>query len=393
MASPRGRLWLARAIQEGEMGLSRAFVTHLDRCVGCLACQTACPSGVPYGRILESARAAIAAEYRRGAPDRALRWLLTNVFPFPNRWALGLGLLAGYQRLGLSRLARRTHLWKRVSPALAAMEALLPPIPSRAERSPLPAVTVPAGTSRGRVGLLTGCAQRHLLPGINRATVRVLGAAGFEVRVPREQGCCGAIHIHTGLAEDGKRLARSLMQTFEPLEVDLVVANAAGCGAQMKAYGHLLSGDPAWAARAAAFSRKVRDVSEILAETRWNGRLRPVPLTVAYHDACHLAHGQRIRNEPRAMLRQIPDLELRELAESEMCCGSGGVYNILEPAMADRLLRRKVEHIRATGAAAVAAANIGCLLQIRRGLEAAGLPIRAVHPVEILDWALHGERA
>jgi glycolate oxidase iron-sulfur subunit len=186
-------------------------------------------------------------------------------------------------------------------------------------------------------------------------------------------------------------LARALIRTFEPLGVDAVVANAAGCGAQMKEYAHLLGDDPEWAARADAFSTKARDVSEILAETAWDGRLRTLSLEVAYHDACHLAHAQRIRTEPRTMLRQIPGLVLRDLPESDTCCGSGGVYNLLQPSMAGQLLRRKVERIRSTGAGVVAAANIGCLLQIRQGLEAARLPIRAVHPVEILDWALHGE--
>lgn len=391
MASPRGRLWLARALEEGQIGMSGAFVKHLDQCVGCLACQTACPSGVPYGHILETARTAIEAEHQRNVPDRLLRWLVTGVLPSPTRMALGLGALAWYQRMGLSRWVRRTRALARIAPALARMEALLPPIPPAAERAPLPVVTAARGARKGRIGLLIGCAQRHLLPEINRATVGVLCAAGFEVVAPPGQGCCGAVHIHTGRAEEGTRLARAMIQTFEPLQVDLVVANAAGCGAQMKDYAHLLAEDAAWADRAATFSAKVRDVSEVLAGVTWNGRLHSVPLKVTYHEACHLAHAQCIRTEPRAMLRQIPGLVLEELAESDMCCGSGGVYNILQPAMAGQLLRRKVDRIRATGATIVAAANIGCLLQIRQGLEEAALPVRAVHPVEILDWALRGE--
>jgi len=390
MSSPRGRLWLTRAIDENRMGVSPAFVRHLDQCVGCLACQTACPSGVPYGHLLETARSTIEAEHRREAPDRLIRWLVTTFFPYPGRLALGLGVLAWYQRFGLSRLVRRTGILGRLSPSLAAMEALLPPIPPAALRGPLSAVTPAEGARKGRVGLLTGCIQRHLLPEINRATVRALSAAGYEVVAPLEQGCCGAVHIHTGKLEDGKRLARELIEVFEAAGVDLVVSNAAGCGAQMRDYAHLLAGDARWAARAAAFSARVRDVSELLAAHEWNGRLRPVRMRVTYHEACHLAHAQQIRDEPRALLRQIPGLTLEELAESDMCCGSGGVFNILQPAMAQALLRRKVDRIRATGASVVAAGNIGCLLQIRQGLEEAAVPVRAVHPVEILDWALHG---
>jgi glycolate oxidase iron-sulfur subunit len=390
MASPRGRLWLARALEDGAMGVSDAFVRHLDQCVGCLACQTACPSGVPYGHLLESARATIETDHHRLLSDRLVRFLLTTLFPYPARMGLALPVLAAYQRLGVSRLLRRSGILARIAPILAEAEGLLPPVPPRRERAPLPAVTPAVGPRKGRVGLLTGCIQRHLLPGINRATVRVLAAAGYEVAVPPDQGCCGAVHIHTGKLEEGRALARATIAAFDAARVEQVVANAGGCGAQMKDYGHLLAEDPAWRERAAAFSGAVRDVSELVAGAAWNGRLRPVPIAVTYHEACHLAHAQRIRQEPRAMLRQIPGLALEELAESDMCCGSGGVYNILQPEMARRLLARKIERIRATGASVVAAGNIGCLLQIRQGLETAKAPVAAVHPIEILDWSLNG---
>jgi glycolate oxidase iron-sulfur subunit len=240
------------------------------------------------------------------------------------------------------------------------------------------------------VGLLNGCVQPFVLPEINRATIRVLAAAGYEVVAPREQGCCGAMHLHTGHLDTGRDMARRLIAAFDRAGVDLVVANAAGCGAAMKNYGHLLQDDPTWRERAAAFSARVRDVSELLGGVTWNGELRPLPLTVTYHEACHLAHGQRIRQEPRSLLRQIPGLRLVELTESDLCCGSAGVYNLLEPEMAGGLLRRKVEHIRDTGASIVAMGNIGCLLQIQQGLTQAGLRIRALHVVELLDRALHG---
>ncbi len=390
MASPRGRIYLVRAVDEGKAGISADFVKHLDQCLGCLACQTACPSGVPYGRLLEAARSQIERRYDRSPEDRRWRRLILSVFPRPERLSWVLGALYWYQRLGLQSLVRASGLLPAVSPRLAQMEALLPQVPSREARRPLPEVTPAAGQRRGRIGLLTGCAQRFLLPEVNRATVRVLAAAGYEVVTPDQQGCCGAMHLHSGDLETSRALARDIISTFERARVDGVAVNAAGCGAATKEYGHLLRGDAEWQGRAESFSGKVRDVSQLLADVRWNGSLQPVPLTVTYHEACHLAHAQRIRKEPRALLRQIPDLRLVELEESELCCGSAGVYNLLEAEMAGQLLRRKVERIGKTGASIVAAGNIGCLLQIRLGLRQAGLPVRAVHPVELLDWALHG---
>lgn len=392
-ASPRGRLWLTRALEEGAMGMNRTFVRHLDQCLGCLACQTACPSGVPYGHILESARQAIETEFDRPAPDRVGRFLLTHLFPHPGRVGRLAGLLHWYQRLGLAGVVRRSGLLARLSPTLAGMEGLLPAVPPRAERRPLPALSPARGTRRARIGLLTGCVQRHFLPEVNRASLRVLTAAGYEVVAPARQGCCGAVHVHLGQMEAGWAQARALIATFEAERVDLVVANAAGCGAQMKEYGHLLRDEPGWRDRGAAFGAAVRDISELLAETAWNGALSPVPLRVAYHEACHLAHAQKIRSQPRHLLSRIPGLHLTELAESDMCCGSAGVYNILQPRLAGQLLQRKVERIRASGAEVVAAGNIGCLLQVRQGLAQAGLATRAVHPVEILDWALNGGRS
>ena len=265
-----------------------------------------------------------------------------------------------------------------------------PPVPPRAEWQPLPEVTWAAGPVRGRAGLLTGCAQRYLLPGVNRASARVLAAAGYDVVAPREQGCCGALHLHAGEVGEARALAKALIATFEGAGVDLVVSNAAGCGAAMREYGHLLQDEPGWRERAATFSAKVRDISEVVAGHAWNGSLRAVPVSVTYHEACHLAHAQGIRLEPRALLRGIPALRLVELPESDVCCGSAGVYNLLQPSFAQRILRRKIENIRRTGADFVAAGNIGCLLQLRLGLREAGLAVRTVHPVELLDWALHG---
>lgn len=390
MASPRGRVYLVRAVEEGRAGISAEFVKHLDQCLGCLACQTACPSGVPYGQLLEAARTQIERQYQRPAMDRLWRRMILDLFPYPNRLRPVVGALYWYQRLGLSRRVRTSPRLVRLSPRLVQMEALLPAIPSPAERRPLPEVTPAAGRRVGRIGLLTGCVQRFLSPEINRATVRVLAAAGYEVIVPQAQGCCGALHLHSGRLDEGRGLARALVQSFEGAGVDAVVANAAGCGAAMREYGRLLEEDDAWRTRAEVFSAKVRDVSEVLAGVSWNGRLNAVALTVTYHDACHLAHAQRIRQEPRTVLQQIPGLRLVELAEADSCCGSAGTYNLLQAEMAGELLERKLARIRDAGADVVAAGNIGCLLQIGRGLRRAGLPARAAHLVELLDWALHG---
>jgi glycolate oxidase iron-sulfur subunit len=320
-----------------------------------------------------------------------MRWLVEHLFPYPSRLGWALSGLYWYQRLGLSSLVRGSGILKALSPRLAQMETLLPQVPASRDRRPLPELTPAVGTRRGRVGLLTGCAQRYLLPDVNRATARVLARAGYDVVAPRAQACCGALHAHSGDLDQARQMARTLIESFESAGADIVVANAAGCGAAMKDYGYLLRDDPAWRERAEAFSGRVRDVSEVLADVAWNGDLKAVPASVTYHEACHLAHGQRIRMEPRAMLRQIPELRLVELTESDLCCGSAGTYNLLQPEMANRLLARKVDRIRQADTDFVAAGNIGCLLQIQLGLRQAGSRTRAVHPVELLDWSLHGE--
>lgn len=391
MASPRGRISMVRALGDGRGHFSDTLVKHLDQCLGCLACQVACPSGVVYSHALEEARAAIGTHYERAPGDRALRWLVEHVLPYPQRLRWAVVALYWYQQVGVSRLVRTTSLLRRIAPRLAQMESLVPEVPPSRERRPLPEVTPAVGTQRGRVGLLIGCAQRHFLPGVNRVTARVLARAGYEVMAPEAQGCCGALHAHGGDLAEARRMARATIELFDHAGVDLVVANAAGCGATMKDYGYLLRDDPAWCERAERFSESVRDVSQVLADVPWNGDLRPVPVSVAYHEACHLVHGQQIRSEPRAMLQRIPGLRLVELAESDVCCGSAGTYNLLQPEMANRLLARKVDRIRLADTDFVAAGNIGCLLQIQLGLRQAGLRTRALHPVELVDWALHGE--
>jgi glycolate oxidase iron-sulfur subunit len=379
-----------RALAEGNASLNAVIVKHLDQCVGCLACQEACPSQVPYAELIDAAREAMGEEFRRPAADRWSRRLLLHLFPYPGRLGPVLTVLSWYQRLGVASALRRSGVLARLAPRLDQAQRLLPPVPAPSERRPVPRVSPATGRSRSQVGLLTGCAQRHLMPGLNRATVRVLTRAGYDVIAPREQGCCGALHLHAGDRVGARQLARRLITVFEGTGAELVVANAAGCGAAMKDYGRLLRDDEAWRSRAEAFSSRVRDVSEVLADAAWDGALRPLHLRVTYHDACHLAHAQGIRGEPRALLGRIPGLSLAELAESDVCCGSGGLYNLLQPGLAHQILDRKVERIRETGADVVAIGNLGCLLQIRAGLQQAGSAVTVAHPVEILDWSLNG---
>ncbi|HTX52740.1 MAG TPA: heterodisulfide reductase-related iron-sulfur binding cluster [Candidatus Baltobacteraceae bacterium] len=389
MSSPRGRIAMVRAFGDGRGAFGSELVRHLDQCLGCLACQAACPSGVVYGRMLETARETIEQRYPRPAMDRWTRRLLVNLFPYPGRLRWLLHGLYWYQRLGIAQVVRAAKLLAIV-PRLARMEAALPPVPAPSSWNGLPERTPAVGVRRGTVGLLVGCAQRFFLPDLNRATVSVLAAAGYEVFVPAEQPCCGALHLHSGDLNEARRLARGVMAAFERGNVDLVVANAAGCGAAMKEYRDLFHDTPEWEGRAEAFSARVRDVSEVLAHVSWKGTLKPVPVSVAYHDACHLAHAQRIRVEPRTVLRQIPGLRLIEMEESDVCCGSAGIYNLLQPGMAEPLLERKIARIREADADFVAAGNIGCLLQIRKGLKDAGCRTQAIHPVELLDWSLGG---
>jgi glycolate oxidase iron-sulfur subunit len=303
--------------------------------------------------------------------------MIFGLFPRPSRMGPMLRVLGLYQRSGLQALVRASGVL-RLIPRLHAIERLLPEVP-RAAR--LPAVTPAIGTRRGRVGLLLGCVQRFLYPQVNADTATLLSLAGYEVVVPHGQGCCGALHLHGGRLDEFRALARGLAGRF-PDDLDYVVVNAAGCGSAMKEYGYWLPDDE----RAAALAAKTRDVSELLAGAELP--LRPIETVATYHDACHLAHGQRIRAEPRALLAQIPGLRLVDLSDSDLCCGRAGVYNLLEPDMADRLLERKISNIAATGARLVVTGNPGCVLQIAKGCRARGLDVEVVHPVELLARAV-----
>jgi glycolate oxidase iron-sulfur subunit len=372
MDSPRGRIYLMRAAAEGRIGLSETFQRHLDLCLGCRACETACPSGVRFGSLLEATRAQLARE--GPAPRRRLlQALVFALLPEPSRLGVALAAFKVYQRSGLRALVRAVGVL-RLFPRLAAMDALVEDVPASV---PLPELFPARGRLVGRVGLLTGCVQRHLYPGVNRDTARLLSLAGFEVVVPRPQGCCGALELHAGRVDAYARRARALAAAF-PGDLDFIVTNAAGCGAAMKEYGHAMPD-------VAGFAGRVRDVTELLVDAALPlGRLE---LTATYHDACHLAHGQRLRGEPRRLLRRIPGLTLVELPDADLCCGSAGVYNLLEPELARDLRDRKVTRIAETGARVVVAANPGCLLQIAAGCRNRGLDVTLVHPVELLARA------
>jgi glycolate oxidase iron-sulfur subunit len=388
MDSPRGRIFMIKSLAEGRMSLSDSTVHHLSLCLDCRACETVCPAGVPYGRLIEAAKAEIEGR-RPGAPARRLfRWLNFGLLlGSPRLLALAASAARLYQASGLQRLARRTGLIRILPGTLPAWDALLPPVPSKSERVPPPPVTPAEGPRRARVALLTGCIQSVVFGAHNRATARVLAKNGCEVVVPEGQGCCGALNAHGGDHARAVEMARRTIDTFEATRADAVIVNTSGCGAHMKAYGHLLAADPAYAARAKRFAVSVQDLAEFLAREPLRGPLAPVSLTCTYHDPCHVVHGQKIKGEPRQLLAQIPGLRIVELTESDWCCGSAGIYNLTQPEMATRLLHRKVGHVLATKAETLVTANPGCILQIQAGLNAHGADVRVLHLVEILDRA------
>ena len=389
MDSPRGRIYLMKEGLEGEP-MSDSMVSHWDACLGCMACVTACPSGVQYDTLIEQTRAQVERNYDRPAKDRALRGLIFSIFPHPKRLRLLRGPLRLLQASGLDRALRRTGLLDRMAPQLAAMERLAPRI---GKPQPLPPYITATGTRRAVVGLLTGCVQGAFFPGVNAATARVLRAEGCDVVTPAAQGCCGALSVHNGRETEAQDYARRLIDSFESSGVEYVVVNAAGCGSSMKEYAALLADDPSYAGRAKAFAEKVRDVSEILDELGPVAPRHPLEMTVAYHDACHLAHAQGVRAQPRRLLDAIPGLELKEIAEGELCCGSAGVYNILNPEPAQELGDRKAANIVATGAQVLVTANPGCLMQVTSAIERSGHPMGMAHTIEVLDASIQGAPA
>jgi glycolate oxidase iron-sulfur subunit len=379
--SPRGRIYLMRAVTDGRLDLNADVRKHLDLCLDCRACESACPSGVQYGKLIEPFRIHMAKTLpQAGSLPLLQRLALSLVFPYAWRDRLALAPARLMQRTGLDRLLERTGLLRPLPRSVRQLHDMLPRLQPHYGR--LPELLPAEGKRRARVALFTGCVADALLPETNVNTARVLQRNGCEVVVPRGQQCCGALHYHAAQEEPARRFAQANCTAFEAGAVDAVIVNAAGCGAMLKDYAHLLQETPA----ALAFAAKVRDVSEFLAELGPVRPDHPLPLRATYHDACHLCHAQQIRKPPRQLLTLIPGLELVPLAESEICCGAAGSYNLTQPEMAQRLGRRKAKNILDTGAQAVFTGNVGCLLQIARHLRAEQRDLWIAHPVDAL-WA------
>jgi glycolate oxidase iron-sulfur subunit len=382
--SPRGRMW---QIKEATLGLidfdDPRFQAHIYQCLNCRACETACPSGVQFGSVMEMARARTPPQNRRDRMVRAL--LLNGLLPHPSRLRLAGRIYRSIQALRLPALLRRTGAWKVIP---LGKFAAFPPFADRAARRPsFPAVTAADGNARGRVGLLTGCIQDEMFHGTNRRTALALAMNGYEVVTPVERVCCGALPSHAGEAGTAHRLAAHTLGAFDRLDVEAIVVNAAGCGSNMKEYALQLRGDPARMEAAAEFSRKVRDAAELLLAHGMRPPARRIAVRVVYQDPCHLLHGQKIREQPRQALKMIPGLQLVEMQEPDWCCGSAGIYNLTQPAIAEEALSWKVRHIVESGAQVVASANPGCILQISMGLQRAGHDIPVVHVMDLVGWA------
>ena len=388
MDSPRGRIDIMKAGLEGEPFDDASF-RHIDQCLGCMACVTACPSGVQYDKLIESTRAQLERRVSRPRGEALLREMIYRLFPYPRRLRVLRAPLRAYQASGLGRVLARSGLLSRLPQGLQAMESLAPRL-GHVERLPLR--TPASGTARRTVGLLTGCVQGTFFPDVNAATVRVLAAEGCEVLVPRKQGCCGALSAHAGREDEAIAFAKGVIEAFEG--VDTLVVNAAGCGSNLKEYGHQLRDEPGWPERAQALADKTLDITELLVELHADGgpvaKRHPLPMTVAYQDACHLAHAQGIREQPRRLLRDVPGIELRELVEAEICCGSAGTYNLLHPEPARELGERKARAVLDTGAQVMVTANPGCWMQVATTLAGMGERLPVAHTVQVLDASIRG---
>jgi glycolate oxidase iron-sulfur subunit len=385
MDSPRGRIYLMKLASDGKSNMNPQWVSHFDSCLGCMACMTACPSGVDYGKLIESTRAQIERNHKRSFSEKLYRRFIFGTFTRPDRLRLLRLPLLAYQKSGVQALVRRSGILNLFPKQLRVLEALLPQLGSSKS---VPNVTAAQGPQRRRVGLLLGCVQREFFPEVNAATARVLAAEGCEVVAPQDQPCCGALLVHAGEEAAAVVLARKTIDAFERANVETIVTNAAGCGSNVKEYGHLLRDDPRYATRAKQFSSKCKDVTEFLAELEPRAKRNSLKLRVAYHDACHLQHAQGIRAQPRSLLASIPGVELAEIPESAVCCGSAGIYNLVQPDAANTLGDRKAELITPLNADVIATGNPGCLLQLQSALARSGRKTPVVHTIQLLDASL-----
>jgi glycolate oxidase iron-sulfur subunit len=385
--SPRGRIRQMALVDQGRLEIGETFVTHIDRCLNCRNCETVCPSGVEYGKVLELARAQIEQKYKRPFTSRVLRnFVYRRLLPYPRRISTAARLLRFYQRSGLASVARATGILKVLG--LQDQDRLMPKIDSDFFFTDL-GKTFPAhGQQRARVAFFAGCVAQVSFSELNRATIRVLQANGCEVVVPSEQLCCGALAAHAGVRDVARDLAHANFRAFHPDEFDAIITNAAGCGSTLKEYSLLFPEAGADRDSAQKFSAKVRDVSEFLADLGLVAPMRPLPMRVTYQDSCHLVHGQKIREAPRKLIRAIPSVELVEMALSDLCCGSAGVYNVTQPRAALDLLADKMNHAKETKAQAILTANPGCILQLRAGAAIHNTGQEVLHVVELLDRAL-----
>jgi glycolate oxidase iron-sulfur subunit len=388
--SPRGRIYLMRAVTDGRLELTEGVRRHLELCLDCRACETACPSGVQYGKLIEPFRVAMEQAGDRDAKsaDWFHRWILFGLFPYPERMRAALAPARLAQRLGLVTFAERTGLLRLLPRRLRQLVDMLPP--TKKSEPPLPEFLPAKGPRRGRVALFTGCVADVLFRSTHWATARVLQENGCDVLIPRGQVCCGAIHFHAGSSEPARHFADDNVSAFKLDELDAIIVNVAGCGAMLKDYGH--HWHDARQEERAGFAAKIKDVNEFLDQLGLVPPKGEIRATATYHDACHLGHAQKIREAPRRLLAQIPGLQLRDLPETELCCGAAGTYNLTEPEMAGRLSRRKLANIAKTGAQLVLTANAGCLLQIGREARQQGQPLWVAHPIELLDLSYRGEQ-